>query len=408
MSLEDELASELNYLETRARLRVTQSYGGADRIHPISSGSKPLVSFCSNDYLGLATHSAVRNAAADSALADGVGAGASRLVCGETPAHRALERNLAAFMNVEQALLFPSGYQANIGTLTALAGPEDFIASDAANHASLIDGCRLSRARVAIYEHANAASAAAALEKGKTARRRFLLTESLFSMDGDRAPLPHLAAICQTLDAYLVVDEAHALGCLGPSGRGICASLDIRPTAIIGTLGKAFGTSGGFVATSTVIRDTLVNRARTYIFTTAAPGPIVAATLAALEIIRSAEGDDLRLALKNNVARIATAIPARPHPGLLVPDHIMPVLVGSDAGALRLAAHLREQGLLVPAIRPPTVPEGTARLRLTVSATHSQSDVDTLIGALANIPQLASLDASGPGMPPAIPNFSPS
>jgi 8-amino-7-oxononanoate synthase len=394
---------ELQHLESIGRLRATETLFGADRLHPTDSEGREVVCFASNDYLGLATHPALKQAATAALRDHGLGSAASRLVSGETPPHRALEDALAAFLGVEAALLFPTGYQANVGTLTALAGPQDFIASDAANHASLIDGCRLSRARVGIFDHVDADSAERALRDAPaTARRRFILTESLFSMDGDRAPLAALAALARRADATLIVDEAHALGVLGPSGRGLCAVLGVEPEIRIGTLGKAFGSAGGFVAGSHRLRSLLLNRARTFIYTTAAPASLAAAALAALRIVESPEGDTLRAKLFRNLARIRPRLPVTaplghptapghgPGPAPAV-DQILPVILGPDTAATELAARLRSEGLLATAIRPPTVPENTARLRLTVSAAHTDGDLERLIRGLATA--LASAQA---------------
>jgi 8-amino-7-oxononanoate synthase len=385
VSLEHALSLELQHLESIGRLRATETLCGADRLHPRDSDGRELVCFASNDYLGLSSHPALMSAATAAIRDHGSGSAASRLVSGETPPHRALEDALASFLGTEAALLFPTGYQANVGTLTALAGPQDFIASDAANHASLIDGCRLSRSRVGIFEHGNPDSAELALRAApSSARRRFIVTESLFSMDGDRAPLAALSALATRFDATLIVDEAHALGVLGPSGRGLSAALGLRPEIRIGTLGKAFGSAGGFVAGSHRLRTVLLNRARTFIYTTAAPASLAAAALAALHIIEAPEGESLRAALSRNLARIRARLPNQalgPHPASAV-DQILPVIVGPDTAATELAARLRSEGLVATAIRPPTVPENTARLRITVSAAHAASDIDRLVRGL--------------------------
>jgi 8-amino-7-oxononanoate synthase len=380
--LADVLEAELASLAETNRLRACPSLAGPSRVHPIASVDGPLLSFASNDYLGLAAHPEVISAAALTAAQEGFGAGAARLVTGDLPAHRALEADLAAFVQRPAALLFPSGYQANLGVVTALAGPNDLIASDAANHASLIDGCRLSRATVAIYTHADPAAAAAALARPGIYRRRLLLTESLFSMDGDVAPLGALADVAAQHDAILVVDEAHALGVLGPAGRGLAAEAGVAPDVLVGTLGKAFGSSGGFVAGSRSLREYLVNRARTFIFTTAPPPPLAGAARAALRLAAGPAGDERRDLLRRRHRHLADALGRKLVP---TPGPIQPAILGSDARALAAAAHLRSRGLLVPAIRPPTVPEGTARLRLTFSAEHSEADVDVLARALSEI-----------------------
>jgi 8-amino-7-oxononanoate synthase len=379
-SLDEALTQELADLAEADRLRACPPLTGPSRTAPTLAGA-PLLSFCSNDYLGLADHPALAEAAHQAAAANGFGAGAARLVSGDLPEHRALEAGLASLLGVEAALLFPTGYQTNIGVLTALAGRDDLIVSDAANHASIIDGCRLSRAEVAIFPHRDMAAARTILSAaGRRHRRRLLVTESLFSMDGDLAPLPDLAELARAHDAVLVVDEAHALGALGPSGTGLCRAAGVRPDVLVGTLGKAFGAHGGFAAGNTKLRTVLVNRARTFIFTTAAPPPLAAAALAALELLRGPEGDSRRRALAARIHQLRDALtpeaPATP---------IVPHILGSASAALAASAALREQGLFVQAIRPPTVPAGTSRLRITLSAAHRPEDVDRLLAALRTL-----------------------
>jgi 8-amino-7-oxononanoate synthase len=342
----------------------------------------PLLSFSSNDYLGLACHAEVRAAAIDAIHREGFGAAASRLVTGDLTAHRSLERAIAESLGHASALLFPSGYQANIGVLTSLAGPADLIVSDALNHASLIDGCRLSRATVEIYAHADARAASAALSRPGTFRRRLLVTESLFSMDGDVAPLSELAALAERHEAVLVVDEAHALGVLGPHGQGLCAEVGANADVIVGTLGKAFGSAGGFVMGSTVLRDYLVNRARTFIFTTAQPPTVAAAAEAGVRLAAGPEGDQRRARLAANRAQLTTALNVAAGVSTSGRGPIIPVVLGSDSRALTAARSLRGRGIVAPAIRPPTVPEGTARLRLTLSSEHTEAELRLAAAAL--------------------------
>ena len=319
------LDAELADLAAGQRRRACPELAGPSRQRPLDSAAGQLLSFSSNDYLGLASHPEVIAAAAETAASEGFGAGAARLVSGDLPSHRALEHELAAFLARPAALLFPTGYQANLGAITALAGPADLIASDAANHASLIDGCRLSKATIAVYAHADPADAARALTRPGPYRRRFLITESLFSMDGDLAPLTDLAGLAEAEDAILVVDEAHALGVLGPNGGGLCAAAGVSPDVLVGTLGKAFGSAGGFVTGSGALRDYLVNRARTFIFTTAPPPALAGAARArAPPGVRSPGGDERRAKLRAEpgsppraprAARIARC--ARSHPARL-------------------------------------------------------------------------------------------
>jgi 8-amino-7-oxononanoate synthase len=376
------LEAELDALDGENRLRFCPELGGPSRQRPVDPMGTSLLSFSSNDYLGLAAHPEVLAAAAETALREGFGAGAARLVAGSLPAHRALEADLAMYLRRPAALLFPTGYQANLGVVATLAGPADLIASDTANHASLIDGCRLSRATVAVYAHADAASAAEALARPGSFRRRFLITESLFSMDGDAAPLSALGEVATAHDAVFVVDEAHALGVLGPGGRGLCAQAGLDPDVLVGTLGKAFGAAGGFVSGSVALRDYLVNRARTFVFTTAPPPPLAGAASAGLRLAAAAEGDRRRARLQASQARVIERLGGKISPSA---GPILPVILGSDARALAAAAHLRERGLFVPAIRPPTVPNGTARLRLTFSSEHTDAELEVLARALAEI-----------------------
>jgi 8-amino-7-oxononanoate synthase len=385
------LEAELAELAAAGRRRACPEVSGPSRTS-ITVGGEPRLSFCSNDYLGLAGHPALANAALAAALRDSFGASASRLVSGDLPAHRQLEQELARFFGRQAALLFPSGYQTNIGVLTALAGPDDVIVSDALNHASIVDGCRLSRARIAIYDHGDPEAATRLLKQGRTARRRLLVTESLFSMNGDAANLVQLAEAAQDHDAILIVDEAHAIGVLGPGGRGLCAAAGVTPDVLIGTLGKAFATAGGFAAGSASLRDLLVNRARSFIFTTALPPPVAAAALAALQIVASPEGDRRRALLRAHsdslAPRLAALQPRGPAGGPAMAiataagSPIQPFVVGSDAGAVALSAMLAHRQIFLPAIRPPTVPAGSARLRITLSASHTPADLDRLLLAL--------------------------
>jgi 8-amino-7-oxononanoate synthase len=378
------LEGDLEALAAADRRRACPELSGASRVRPyLGAHEPPLRSFASNDYLGLAAHPALAEAAAAAAARDGFGASASRLVTGDLPAHRELETALAGFVGLPAALLFPSGYQTNIGVLGALAGPEDLVVSDALNHASIVDGCRLTRARVAIYPHRDAAAARRLLGDGRLFRRRILVTESLFSMDGDVAPLGPLAEAAAETDAILVVDEAHALGVLGPGGRGLAAAAGVVPDVLVGTLGKAFGASGGFAAGIGPLRDVLVNRARTFIYTTALPPPVAAAAGAALALVAGPEGERRRALLDGHRLALGDRLVACRLRADVAPGPITAVILGDEARALAVSAALRARGFWVPAIRPPTVPPGSARLRVTLSAEHGADDVAALADALA-------------------------
>ena len=380
-SLDAALQADLVSLDSQDRIRSCPAAAGPSRTTPTVDG-QPLLSFCSNDYLGLSGHPALASAAAAAIQRSGFGAGASRLVAGDLPEHRELEAALSAFLDVEAVLLFPSGYQTNLGVLAALAGPDDLVLCDHANHASIIDACRLSRARPSFYRHLDLSSAEKRLlALAPAARRKILVTESLFGMDGDIAPLADLATLAREHGAALVVDEAHALGVLGPGGRGLCHEAGVTPDVLIGTLGKAFGASGGFAAGSLTLRKYLINRSRTFIFTTAAPPPVAAAALAALQIIRRAEGNARRDALADRILQLRRSLPQTARGLPLSP--LFPIILGPDRAAVDASRLLRARGFFVQPIRPPSVPDGTARLRITLSASHDPKDVDSLAQALA-------------------------
>jgi 8-amino-7-oxononanoate synthase len=339
------------------------------------------LAFCSNDYLGLANHPRIVEAAVDAAQRHGVGQGASHLLGGHSVVHERLESALAQFLEVPRALLFSSGYQANIGAVTALAGPEDAVFSDALNHASLIDGVRLSRARVIRYPHVDLDFLSKALA-ASTGKAKLIVTDGVFSMDGDIAPLPGLLDLCERHDALLLLDDAHGFGVIGAEGRGSPAHFGVRNPRIVyvGTLGKAAGVSGAFVAGTAEVVETVLQRARTYIYTTAAPAMLAAAVEASLELIRKEEWrrerlrkliTSLRQGLRETELRLAPS-----------DTPIQPFILGTNARAVAASADLRERGILVPAIRPPTVPEGTARLRISLSAAHGDEDVLRLVAAL--------------------------
>ncbi len=349
----------------------------------VTVGGRALVNFSSNDYLGLANDARIAEAAAAALSRHGVGAGASRLLVGDSEAHQSLERRLCRFESSEAALLFNSGYAANVGVLSALCGPLDVIFSDELNHASIIDGCRLSRARVEVYPHRDVA----ALEKrlsSASARRKLVVTDAVFSMDGDLAPLEQLVDVCARRGAALVVDEAHATGVLGPRGAGLCEEkgLSSRVDVRIGTLSKALGVFGAYAATSRPVRELLVHRARSLVFSTALPPAICAAAERAIDVCETDES--LRKRLWRNIHRFAEGLRRL---GFAVEPRsaIFPVVLGAPEAAVAAASRLRERGLLVKAIRPPTVPEGTSRLRFALSAAHTDSHVDAALEALAEL-----------------------
>lgn len=330
---------------------------------------RPVVSFAGNDYLGLASHPAVIAAAREAVERWGTGATASRLVVGTRPGHEALEADLAEWKGAEAALVFSTGYQANLGVLTTLGGPGVLVVSDELNHASLIDGCRLSRSEVAVFSHGDLDQADALLAEHGRGRRSLVVVDAVFSMDGDEADVTGLAEVCARRGALLVLDEAHSV--LGPMVPGDLACEVVR----VGTLSKALGSLGGFVAGSRPLVDLLVNRARTFIFTTGLTPADVAAAGQALRIVRSEEGDDLVCRLEGHIDRLA---PGHPSP-------IVPIVIGGEAEAVAAAEALLDEGCWVPAIRPPTVAPGTSRLRVALSAAHSDEQMGRLIRALGRL-----------------------
>jgi len=367
----------------RRRVIERVAGGGTEGARVIVEG-RALVDFSSNDYLGLARHPQVIAALAPAAAAFGAGSGAAHLVSGHSAHHHALEEELAAFTGRERALLFSTGYMANLGTIGAFAGRGETVLEDRLNHASLLDGARLSGARLLRYAHGDAAAAQRLLaERGDVA---LLATDGVFSMDGDLAPLAALAAPCERARAWLLVDDAHGLGVLGPGGRGSVAAAQLDAAAVpllVGTLGKAFGTFGAFVAGGRDTIEFLLQQARTYVYTTALPPAVAAATRVALRLAAAEEWRRARLL--ELVARFRAAAAAAGLALTASPTPIQPLIVGAPATALHLSAALAERGFWVTAIRPPTVPDGTARLRITLSALHRDVEVDALVDALAEL-----------------------
>lgn len=391
------LGPRLADLEARGlyrRRRIVESAGPGQRLYV---DGRSCVGFCSNDYLGLAQDPRVVEAFARAARATGAGSGASHLITGHHREHHRLEEALAAFTRRERALAFSTGYMANLGLARALIGPGDAVFEDRLNHASLLDAGRLTGAEFVRYGHADAASLAAALAAHPRGLR-LVLTDGVFSMDGDLAPLPDLAAACERHDALLAVDDAHGLGVIGPSGRGIVEHFGLGTAevpALVGTLGKAFGGFGAFVAGSEALVEYLIQRARTYVFTTALPPAVAAAARRALEL---AEAEPWRreraLAHAARFRRLAAELGIEVLPS---DTPIQPVVLGEPRRTVAASAALLERGYLVSAIRPPTVPPGTSRLRITFSAAHQDSDVDCLAAALAEV--LAALPAAAEEAP---------
>jgi 8-amino-7-oxononanoate synthase len=341
--------------------------------------------FASNDYLGLSCHPRLVEALAEGARRYGAGSGASHLVSGHLEVHVELEQELARFAGKGAALTFISGYAANIALLTTLAGEGDVIFSDELNHASIIDGARLSRAAVEVYPHADIEALEALLAKSK-ARQKVVVTDAVFSMDGDIAPLAELLALCERHDALLIVDDAHGIGVCGPHGRGSVQALGLDSELIVymGTLGKAAGLSGAFVAAEPLIVERLIQRSRPYVFSTAGSPALAHATLTALELLRAADGERARLA--GHRRALQDAAPAwQPYRLLPSSTAIQPLVIGDNRAVVAIAQALLEQGVWAPAIRPPTVPEGSARLRIALSAAHSSQQLGRLCSALTHV-----------------------
>ncbi|MCG3175825.1 MAG: 8-amino-7-oxononanoate synthase [Candidatus Omnitrophica bacterium] len=348
----------------------------------MSAAQRTLVNFGSNDYLGLSRHPRLRRAAAQAALRWGGGSGASRLVSGDLELHEALERRLARYKGERSALVYSSGYLANLGAVTALAGPGDVVLIDRLVHASLVDAARLCGAKVWVYPHLDVARLAELLSRAGGYRRRLVLTDTYFSMDGDVAPLDDLVAVCREHDAALHVDEAHATGVFGQSGSGLVEEFGLkgRIDVVMGTLSKALGSVGGYVAGGDWLRRLLVNRSRAFIYTT---GPAPAASAAALEALEIlSDGAALRKKLGDNVTRVRRALLAAGYDLGASRGPIIPVLVRDGARAVRARERLLRRGLYVPAMRYPTVARGQERLRITVTATHTREDLDRLIREL--------------------------
>jgi 8-amino-7-oxononanoate synthase len=368
---------ELGELGRRGLLRTLEPLASPQG-PVVRIGGQWLVNFSSNDYLGLAADPRVRRAFVDGLERWGVGSGASRLVVGDTEAHRRLEDRLAVFEKTEAVLLFNGGYPANLGLVQALVGRGDLVVSDALNHASLVDGCRLSRAEVAVVPHADVEAVARALA-GTGFRRKLVVTDAVFSMDGDPAPIQDIAAACAGAGAALLVDEAHATGVLGARGSGLCEQSGVQPDVRMGTLGKALGGFGAYAATSRAVADLLVNRARSVVFSTTLPPALCEALVVAVDLVEN--DPELRPRLWRNIHRFVDGlqrlgVTAQPR------SAIVPVILGSPERALRASAFLRERGLLVKPIRPPTVPEGTSRLRFALSAAHTEAQIDRALQTL--------------------------
>ena len=378
----DWIDAELDVLESAHLLRRRVTRSGAQAAS-ISVDGQSYVNFASNDYLGIAADPQLAAIVQQTMQSHGWGSGASPLILGRGQLHEVLEQELARFLGCEAALLFPSGFAANTGTIPALVDKRDVIFSDAKNHASIIDGCRLSGARIEVYPHNDVDALSVKLRSSDEYRRRLIVSDGLFSMDGDLACVEQLVELAKRHEAMLMVDEAHALGVYGDDGRGVsCAKgvgdqVDIR----VGTLSKSFGSHGGFVAGSSQLVDYLSNRARSYVFSTAGPETAAAVALAALRLIR--EQPDRRQHVLQLAARVRSGLIEQgwrvPHDGL----HIIPVVIGDAADTIQLSQQLQQQQFWIPCIRPPSVPPGESLLRISLSSAHSDQMISDLLAAFA-------------------------
>ncbi len=379
----DWIPGELAALEATGLRRALEPIDGAQG-PVVSIGGRELVNLCGNDYLGLAADPRIRHAAVEAVKRYGAGAGAARLVVGDLALHHELEGRLARMKGTESALLFSTGYHVNAGVPGALAGPGDAIFSDEWNHASIIDGCRLSRAEVHVYRHGDV-DGLAKLLAGSRARRRLVVTDAVFGMDGDAAPLREIVGLCDRHGAMLYLDEAHSTGVLGETGAGLAEALGVtgRIDVLMGTLGKALGSFGAFVAGSRDLTSWLVSRSRTFVFTTALPPASCAAAIAALDVL--AEEPERRARLAALSARMKTGLEALGFSMKGVVAPIFPVVLGEERRALEASRRLRERGFHVKAIRPPTVPRGTSRLRVSLTASHTAAQVDGFLDGLKDV-----------------------
>jgi len=383
----EERLEELRDLGLQRRMRLISGPQGPW----VLLDGRPVLLLCSNNYLGLADHPRVREASAEAAMRWGVGAGASRLVSGTMTIHRRLEERLAAFKGTESSVLFGSGYLANLGVVSALAGPGEVVFSDALNHASIVDGCRLARAEVFVYHHGDMEHLEWGLREAE-GRGALIVTDGVFSMDGDLAPLEQIVELARSYNVRVAVDEAHAVGVLGPGGRGAVAlaGLEDEVDVVVGTLGKALGSYGAYVACEARMAQYLVNAARSLIFSTALPPPAVAGALAALELLEEQPRRVEKLqanaeTLRGELAREGFAVAPGEMP-------IVPLLIGDPALAMRVCEAAIERGVFAQAIRPPTVPAGTSRLRVAVMSSHRRSELRQAAGTLADAARACGLE----------------
>jgi 8-amino-7-oxononanoate synthase len=379
------LKNELEQIVKAGLYRKLVTIGSQSGPKVVVEGREMLM-MASNDYLGFCSHPRIKNRAQQALQHWGAGSSASRLISGNMRLFNVLEKNLAHFKETEDALVFSTGYMANIGLLTALGGKEDVIFSDELNHASIIDGCRLSWARTEVYPHRNTDVLESLLIKAMKNRRRIIVTDGIFSMDGDIAPVPALVALSKKYDAILIVDDAHGTGVLGANGRGTMEHFGLigcDNVIIMGTMGKALGCFGAFVAGSTEVKHYLVNCSRSFIFTTALPPSVIASTMEALQIIK--EEPERRYKLQENFSFMRCGLQEMGFITLESETQIIPIMIGDPQTTVAMAGSLIHEGLFIQAIRPPTVPEGSSRLRMTIMATHTKEDLSWALEILEKV-----------------------
>lgn len=383
--MSDGFQNELSRLREEGLYRSLRRVDGSQGPR-ISMDGKEVLLLCSNNYLGLANHPVLAEAAIRAVERYGTGTGASRLISGTMELHEKLEMRIAAFKGTGRALVFNSGYAANTGVIPALVGKGDVIFSDRLNHASIVDGCLLSRAKLIRYPHRDMASLRRLLEENGNSGRRLIVTDGVFSMDGDLAPLPELIEIRDKYDAILMVDDAHGTGVLGKSGKGTAEHFNVQQGVDIhmGTLGKAFGCFGAYVAASEAIIEYLVNRARTLIFSTSLPPAVMASSIAAVDITESAEGADLRHRLRRNAAYVRDSLRSAGFDTLNSETQIVPLMVGEAERTMKFSQELLDAGFFIQGIRPPTVPVGASRLRCTLMANHAEEDLERAVEAIVS------------------------
>ena len=371
----DFVESELSWLKEAGLYRTLRRVEG-DQGPTLILDDREVINFSSNNYLGIANHPALREAAKIAIDRYGCGSGASRLISGNMTLHEELEGKIAEFKGTQAALVFNSGFQANTGVVATLVGEGDAVFSDALNHSSIIDGCRLSRARVAVYAHLDMNQLEGELKRAAAARRKLIVTESLFSMDGDEAPLADIVVLADRYGAMVMVDEAHATGVYEPNGAGLVAKLGLGDRVLVqmGTLGKALGGFGAYIAGGKALRELLINRCRSFIFTTALPPAVMAMAIAAIGLVE--REPERRRALSDNCERLRAGLSGLGYALGNSSSQILPLMVGDANRCMELSLRLLERGVFAHGIRPPTVPPGTSRLRITLMATHTAEQID--------------------------------